>query len=101
MEFCYFCLFISYSICVIFFFVNNPNPIIENTHNIWLEIIWVVVPFIILIIIAIPSFVFLYNLDELNSPAITVKIIGHQWYWSYEYNIFTIDGDEFDFQFDS
>jgi len=50
-----------------------------------IEIIWTAVPAIILIFIALPSLRALYLLDEVKSPAITIKTIGHQWYWSYEY----------------
>jgi cytochrome c oxidase subunit 2 len=55
-------------------------------HGTFLEIIWTLVPAFILIIVAIPSFALLYSIDEAASPSITVKIIGHQWYWSYEYS---------------
>jgi cytochrome c oxidase subunit 2 len=53
-----------------------------------LEVTWTVIPTIILIFIAIPSFALLYSMDELLDPTITVKIVGHQWYWSYEYTDF-------------
>jgi cytochrome c oxidase subunit II len=57
-------------------------------HNIKLEIIWTLIPTIILIIISIPSFVLLYSMDEQSNPFITLKVIGRQWYWSYEYTSF-------------
>nr|UNQ84526.1 cytochrome c oxidase subunit II [Ophisternon infernale] len=50
-----------------------------------IEIIWTIMPAIILVLIALPSLRVLYLMDELNSPHLTVKTIGHQWYWSYEY----------------
>lgn len=50
-----------------------------------IEIIWTILPAIILILIALPSLRILYLMDEVNSPHLTVKAIGHQWYWSYEY----------------
>nr|UJJ82427.1 cytochrome c oxidase subunit II [Pentapodus setosus]BCG62284.1 cytochrome c oxidase subunit II [Pentapodus setosus] len=50
-----------------------------------IEIIWTVLPAITLIMIALPSLRILYLMDEVNNPHITVKAIGHQWYWSYEY----------------
>nr|YP_006576045.1 cytochrome c oxidase subunit II [Euspilotus scissus]ACZ58572.1 cytochrome c oxidase subunit II [Euspilotus scissus] len=53
-----------------------------------IEVIWTILPAIILFFIAIPSLRLLYLLDELSSPNITVKAIGHQWYWSYEYTDF-------------
>lgn len=54
------------------------------THHDTLETIWTVVPSIILVFIAIPSLLVLFALDEIGKPLITVKAIGHQWYWSYE-----------------
>nr|YP_010250884.1 cytochrome c oxidase subunit II [Ips calligraphus]QTV76818.1 cytochrome c oxidase subunit 2 [Ips calligraphus] len=51
-----------------------------------IEMIWTILPALILIIIALPSLRILYILDELYSPTLTVKAIGHQWYWSYEYS---------------
>nr|YP_010191959.1 cytochrome c oxidase subunit II [Thyonella gemmata]QZM06628.1 cytochrome c oxidase subunit II [Thyonella gemmata] len=50
-----------------------------------LETIWTIIPAIILIFIAFPSLQLLYLMDEVNTPYLTVKAIGHQWYWSYEY----------------
>lgn len=55
-----------------------------------IELIWTVLPAITLVFIALPSLKLLYLLDELNDPSITVKSIGHQWYWSYEYSDFKI-----------
>lgn len=49
------------------------------------ETIWTILPAIILIIIALPSLRILYIMDEINNPYLTVKTMGHQWYWSYEY----------------
>lgn len=59
------------------------------------ETIWTILPAIILILIALPSLRILYMIDEINSPAVTVKTLGHQWYWSYEYT------DYEDLMFDS
>ena len=56
----------------------------EFIHHPILEIIWTVIPALILIVIAIPSFSLLYSVDELVEPLITFKVVGHQWYWSYE-----------------
>nr|WCF77127.1 cytochrome c oxidase subunit II [Iguana iguana iguana] len=49
------------------------------------EMIWTILPAIILILIALPSLRILYLMDEINSPHLTIKALGHQWYWSYEY----------------
>jgi cytochrome c oxidase subunit 2 len=54
------------------------------THGLVIEIIWTSIPALILGVIAIPSFILLYSMDEIINPAITLKAIGHQWYWSYE-----------------
>lgn len=59
------------------------------------ETIWTILPAIILILIALPSLRILYMIDEINDPSLTVKTIGHQWYWSYEYT------DYEDLNFDS
>nr|YP_010164601.1 cytochrome c oxidase subunit II [Muraenesox cinereus]QRM91338.1 cytochrome c oxidase subunit II [Muraenesox cinereus] len=50
-----------------------------------IEIVWTILPAIILILIALPSLRILYLMDEISDPHLTVKAIGHQWYWSYEY----------------
>jgi len=69
-----------------------------TAHNTKLEIVWTVIPTIVLILIAIPSFILLYSLDEVINPSITLKAIGHQWYWSYEYSDYT---EENSINFDS
>nr|AKA09879.1 cytochrome oxidase subunit 2 [Probergrothius nigricornis] len=53
-----------------------------------IELIWTTLPAMTLIFIALPSLHLLYLIDEINKPAITLKTIGHQWYWSYEYSDF-------------
>nr|YP_009116244.1 cytochrome c oxidase subunit 2 [Euastacus spinifer]AJD22588.1 cytochrome c oxidase subunit 2 [Euastacus spinifer] len=63
-------------------------------ENQTIEIIWTILPSIILIFIALPSLRLLYLLDETNNSSVTLKTIGHQWYWSYEYSDFL--GVEFD-----
>jgi cytochrome c oxidase subunit 2 len=55
-------------------------------HGMTIELIWTIVPSLILVTIAIPSFALLYSMDEVIDPAITLKVIAHQWYWSYEYS---------------
>lgn len=80
---------------------SNQKPNIF-THSSLLEIIWTILPAIVLIFIAVPSFALLYSLDELINPEITLKIVGHQWYWSYEYSdSFTSDIEKNGFGFDS
>nr|YP_010272383.1 cytochrome c oxidase subunit II [Phlogothamnus polymaculatus]UKE80380.1 cytochrome c oxidase subunit II [Phlogothamnus polymaculatus] len=53
-----------------------------------IELVWTLLPAVILVIIALPSLKILYLLEEINKPLITLKAIGHQWYWSYEYSDF-------------
>nr|YP_004327605.1 cytochrome c oxidase subunit II [Odorrana ishikawae]BAJ10916.1 cytochrome c oxidase subunit 2 [Odorrana ishikawae] len=53
-----------------------------------IEMVWTIMPAIILIVIALPSLRILYLMDEVSSPDMTMKTIGHQWYWSYEYSDF-------------
>jgi cytochrome c oxidase subunit 2 len=55
------------------------------THNTVLEILWTILPILILVVIAVPSFRLLYYGDKAQDAAMTVKVTGHQWYWSYEY----------------
>jgi cytochrome c oxidase subunit 2 len=73
---------------------RNPVPS-KTTHNTTLEVIWTVVPVIILLVIAVPSFRLLYYTDRVEEADMTLKAIGHQWYWSYEYP------DHGDFTFDA
>jgi cytochrome c oxidase subunit 2 len=63
---------------------RNPVPT-TTTHNTVIEIAWTVLPILILVIIAIPSFRLLYYGDKATDAAFTVKVTGHQWYWSYDY----------------
>jgi cytochrome c oxidase subunit 2 len=63
---------------------RNPTPS-RNSHNALIEVLWTVLPVIILVIIAVPSFKLLYFADRTPNAELTIKAIGHQWYWSYEY----------------
>jgi cytochrome c oxidase subunit 2 len=82
-----------------FYYRNNPIPE-RIVHGTTIEIVWTVVPSIILMFIAIPSFALLYSMDEVVDPAITIKTIGHQWYWTYEYSDYN-QSDEQSLAFDS
>ena len=67
-------------------FNNQRNPLPSRTsHNTVIEMLWTVVPVLILISIAIPSFKLMYYMDRVPNPEMTIKVTGHQWYWSYEY----------------
>src|SRR5580693_997485 len=71
---------------VIVRFRQERNPVPTRTsHNTVIEMLWTVVPVLILVIIAIPSFKLMYYMDRVPNPEMTIKVTGHQWYWSYEY----------------
>ena len=67
--------------------LNNSN-VANFTHSNVIEIVWTSVPALILLSLASPSFSLLYSLDEISFPELTLKILGHQWYWSYEISDF-------------
>jgi len=73
---------------------NNPTPS-KTSHNTLIEVIWTVVPVLILVAIAIPSFKLLYFMDKAQNAEMTLKVTAHQWYWTYEYP------DHGDIKFDS
>jgi cytochrome c oxidase subunit 2 len=73
-------------IWVIFRYNAQRNPVPSQTsHNTILEVAWTVIPVLILVIIAIPSFRLIYYQDRTPDPDMTIKVIGHQWYWEYSY----------------
>ena len=80
--------------CVRFRASRSPTPS-RRTHHTLLEIAWTAVPVLILVVIAIPSFKLLYYQDVIPEAELTIKAVGHQWYWSYEYP------DNGDFAFDA
>jgi cytochrome c oxidase subunit 2 len=63
---------------------RNPNPS-RTSHNTVLEIAWTVVPVLVLVVMAIPSFRLVYYEDRTRDADLTVKVTGHQWYWEYTY----------------
>nr|YP_009973284.1 cytochrome c oxidase subunit II [Chinapotamon maolanense]QNH92735.1 cytochrome c oxidase subunit II [Chinapotamon maolanense] len=77
--------FVGYLLITLFLNGLIYRYMLENQT---IEMIWTMIPAIILIFIALPSLRLLYLLDEVNYPSITLKTIGHQWYWSYEYSDF-------------
>jgi cytochrome c oxidase subunit 2 len=63
----------------------NPTPE-KFSHNVPLEVVWTIIPVLILLVIAVPSFKLIYYMDKApGKPEVTVKVTGHQWYWAYEY----------------
>jgi len=106
-------LFVTYafiSILVDFYFKYNffsfSREDLEHRFNVFktrdvahastLEFIWTVIPSVLLAFIAVPSFLLLYSMDEVIDPALTLKAIGHQWYWSYEYSDYEGESINFD-----
>jgi cytochrome c oxidase subunit 1 len=69
---------------------NVKNRTYNINHGTTIEIIWTILPAFVLLFIAIPSFALLYAMDEIIDPVLTVKVIGHQWYWSYEYSDYSV-----------
>lgn len=81
----------------VYFFNEDANPTPQNfVHGTLLEIVWTCTPALILVVIAVPSFSLLYSMDEVIDPIMTLKVIGHQWYWSYEYSDTNDDSVIFD-----
>jgi cytochrome c oxidase subunit 2 len=71
-------------VCVRFRRSANPNPS-KTSHNTVIEILWTVVPVLILVVIAVPSFQLLYYMDKTKDTEMVIKVTGNQWYWNYEY----------------
>nr|QNP09846.1 cytochrome c oxidase subunit 2 [Ochthebius sp. IBE<ESP> AN164] len=78
-------ILVGYLMISLFFNKLNYRFLLEGQM---IELIWTILPAITLIFIALPSLNLLYLLDEINNPLVSIKSIGHQWYWSYEYTDF-------------
>nr|AGN71144.1 cytochrome c oxidase subunit II [Dendrobates auratus] len=79
------------SALVLYIITTLMSTKLSNTNTIdaqEIEMVWTIMPAVILIVIALPSLRILYLMDEISNPDITIKTIGHQWYWSYEYSDF-------------
>nr|QIK50392.1 cytochrome c oxidase subunit 2 [Chorosoma macilentum]UPL65613.1 cytochrome c oxidase subunit II [Chorosoma sp.] len=84
-------ILLTITILVSYIMVNIMNNLLINRFLLegqTIEFIWTLMPAVTLIFIALPSLHLLYLIDEVNNPALTLKTIGHQWYWSYEYSDF-------------
>ena len=79
-----FVLFLLLYVCVRYRASKNRVPS-TTSHNTLIEVIWTLVPCLILIVMAVPSFKVLYSQDEIPKADVTIKAIGYQWYWGYEY----------------
>ena len=85
---------------IIYYYNSSKSAIVHKylNHGTLIELIWTITPAFILIAIAFPSFRLLYLLDEVISPTITIKVVGHQWYWSYEYSDYiNVSGESIEF----
>nr|YP_010191517.1 cytochrome c oxidase subunit II [Puliciphora borinquenensis]QZL38252.1 cytochrome c oxidase subunit 2 [Puliciphora borinquenensis] len=78
-------IIVSYTMMSLFFSKSTNRFLL---HGQSIEIIWTILPAIILLFIAFPSLRLLYLIDEINEPLISLKSIGHQWFWTYEYSDF-------------
>jgi cytochrome c oxidase subunit 2 len=71
---------------IVYRFRSKRQPVaLKTSHNTLLEVIWTAVPVVILAAIAVPSMKLLYFMDKTEKPEMTLKVTGHQWYWSYDY----------------
>ena len=92
---CIVCIFVLYMLTrTVMLFQSTKNNFTKITHGKVIEIVWTITPSLILAIIAIPSLALLYSLDEVTEPAVTLKAVGHQWYWSYEYSDYNTTQNE-------
>jgi cytochrome c oxidase subunit 2 len=89
-TFLFFFVFIVMARTLLYFHMDSVNAGTASNvvHGTAIEIIWTVIPSLILVVVALPSFALLYSIDEIIDPALTIKCIGHQWFWSYEYSDF-------------
>jgi len=87
-------MFLLIFVCLRYNSKANPVPN-KFSHNVTMEIIWTIIPVILLVIIAIPSFRTLHYMEHTPKADLTVKVVGYQWYWHYSYP------DHGDFEFDS
>ena len=81
-------IFVSWMLarCLWCFSENTHSTSQKWTHSTSLEIVWTLVPAFVLMAIAVPSFALLFSMDEIIDPAITLKVLGNQWFWKYEYS---------------
>ena len=92
---------ISFVLLIIIYILLNKFININLLERQIIECIWTIIPAIILIQIAIPSLLLLYILDESIDSSLTIKVLGHQWYWSYEYTDFWSIRSNIQIEFDS
>jgi len=106
LVFIFFFVLVSLSWTVVTYSAQNRSSYAEPSdsgvvHGTLIEIVWTVTPSLILVIVAIPSFALLYSIDEIIDPAMTLKCIGNQWFWAYEYSDYVSNDDVETLAFDS
>ena len=89
-------LILSFVTYVFIFVISSPRLDKYTVDSHVLETVWTIVPIIILLFIAFPSLYLLYLIEDVSSPRLTVKVVGHQWYWEYQYS-----NSWFNYRFDS
>jgi len=89
-------LIITFVTYILFYVTFNPYTDKYTMDSHFLETVWTVIPIFILLIIAFPSLYLLYLIEDISKPSLTVKVVGHQWYWEYQYS-----NSWFNYSFDS
>jgi cytochrome c oxidase subunit 2 len=82
----FFVFYILFEILILFTNFIRSQSLNKTNHQTFLEIFWTVIPSLVLFFVATPSFALLYSIETLIHPTLDVKVIGHQWYWTYEYS---------------
>lgn len=90
----YVVVFVSVILGRIVYMYRSEEVGSKEVHGATIEIVWTVVPALILMVIAVPSFTLLYAVEEVVEPSVTVKVVGHQWYWTYEHS----DGEGIEYE---
>nr|QST18668.1 cytochrome c oxidase subunit 2 [Brachionus angularis] len=89
-------LILSFVTYVFIFVISSPRLDKYTVDSHVLETVWTIVPMFILLFMAFPSLYLLYLMEDVSSPSLTVKVVGHQWYWEYQYS-----NSWFNYSFDS
>ena len=89
-------LILTFVTYVFLYIISSPRLDKYTMDSHVLETVWTVVPMVILLFMAFPSLYLLYLMEDISSPSLTVKVIGHQWYWEYQYS-----NSWFNYSFDS
>lgn len=92
------CGIVLFVFCMLIFILirfrasRNPVPS-KTTHHTMLEVVWTIIPILILVVIAVPSFKLIFYSDKFQEPEMTVKVVGNMWFWTYEYKDHDISFD--------